>query len=54
MLYKLSRLTLTQENTTLTQKNTDITIIRGIFMKILKYPHNIRLILVNMIFLLKY
>ena len=42
------------KNTTLTQKNTDITIIRGIFMKILKYLYNIRLILVNMIFLLKY
>ena len=54
MLFGLSILTLTQKNTTLTQKNTDITIIGGIFMKILKYPYNIKLILVNMIFLLKY
>ena len=45
MIFSLITLTLTQENTTLTQKNTDITIIRGIFMKILKYLYNIRLIL---------
>ena len=50
MVFSLSRLTLTQENITLTQKNTDITIIRGIFMKIMEYLYNIRLILLNMVF----
>ena len=50
MINILISLTLTQENNTLTQKNTDITIIRGIFKKILKYLHNIGIILVNMIF----
>ena len=50
MIFILNTLTLTQENITLTQKNTDITIIRGIFMKIMKYLYNIRLILLNMIF----
>ena len=50
MVFSLNSLTLTQENITLTQKNTDITIIRGIFMKIMEYLYNIRLILLNMVF----
>ena len=50
MLFRSSRLTLTQEDITLTQKNTDIKIIGGIYVEILKYPHKIRLILLNMVF----
>jgi hypothetical protein len=50
MLFSSSRLTLTQEDITLTQKNTDIKIIVGIYVKILKYPYKIRLILLNMVF----
>jgi hypothetical protein len=45
LIFSLIILTLTQNNITLTQINTNITIIRGIFMKILKYLYNIRLIL---------
>ena len=54
MIFILISLTLTQENTTLTQKNNDITIIRGIYVKIFKYTCNIRLILLNMIIQVKY
>jgi hypothetical protein len=50
LIFSLITLTLTQVNSTLTQKNTDITIIRGIFMKILKFHYNMWLILLNTIF----